>query len=49
MNFFENFKLTQMSPNNFFQMMYELTKYNSTEEVQTMSQLIRPGLFDNMN
>lgn len=46
--FFEIYEAKDVTPNNFFQMIYELTAYDNSETVTTVNQLIRPGLFDNM-
>jgi hypothetical protein len=43
-----NFKATFQIPNDFFQMIYEVTKFKAKEKPKDLPDMVRPGLFDNM-
>ena len=48
LEFFINFKQTFQVANNFFQMIYEVTKFNPRDIPKDLPEMIRPGLFVNM-
>ena len=47
-HYFINFKSTFKNPNDFFQMIYEVIKFDLTEKPKVLPDIIRPGLFVNM-